>query len=98
MTRDWIGAADVAKLVRKELKIFAGVKFSVRTSKYAGGASVSVSWTDGPTVSRVEEVVGHLHGATFDGRTDMQTAHTSFHEGEGVRFGNDYSFFHRDTS
>src|SRR5690606_34789441 len=53
----YIDAADVAKMIRKNLKSrFPGVKFSVRTSKYSGGASVDVPWFDGPTQREVEEV------------------------------------------
>lgn len=53
---DWVGpvdylpAKDVAVQVRGALgACFSGVKFSVRTSTYSLGASIDVSWTDGPT-------------------------------------------------
>lgn len=32
---------------------FPGVKFGVRSSRFAGGTSISVSWTDGPTETTV---------------------------------------------
>jgi len=46
----YVSVTDTAKEIRKTLKLhFAGVKFSVRSKSYSGGASVNVSWTDGPT-------------------------------------------------
>lgn len=52
-----MNTVERAREIRKELKIkFPGVKFSVRTKKYSGGSSISVSWTDFPTVAAVEEI------------------------------------------
>ena len=49
--------AETAKLIRQSLKeAFTGVKFSVRSSTYSGGASISVSWTDGPNAAQVESI------------------------------------------
>jgi hypothetical protein len=46
---------EVAKLIRKELKNkFPGTKFSVRASRFSLGESISVRWTDFPTVKQVE--------------------------------------------
>ena len=69
----WIDTAEVAKLIRKHLKKnFAGVKFSVRISRYSGGSSVDISWTDGPTTKQVEAVTGPFQGNRFDGMIDLQ--------------------------
>jgi hypothetical protein len=71
--KTYISPADTAKLVRKALKReFPGVKFSVRTSTYAGGASIDVSWTDGPTTKQVDPVIGAYEGADFDGMIDLK--------------------------
>lgn len=95
----YIDAADVAKLVRKELKdAFPGVKFSVRTSKYAGGASIRVNYTDGPLAKAVEAVVGTYKGSTFNGMIDLKEYHDSYLNGETVSFGNDHIFVNRDNS
>lgn len=52
-----MNTVEKAKEIRKELKSkFKGVKFSVRTKKYSGGSSISVSWVDFPTVEAVEEI------------------------------------------
>lgn len=68
----YIPVADTAKLVRKTLKAeFPGVKFSVRSSSYSGGASIDVSWTDGPTWKSVDDVVGIFESRRFDGTIDM---------------------------
>jgi hypothetical protein len=45
----YLSCAETAKLVRKVLKTaFQGVKFSVRSDTYSGGASIDIRWTDGP--------------------------------------------------
>ena len=68
----FIPAAETAKLIRAALKrSFPRTRFSVRTSTYAGGASVDVSWTDGPAVKPVERVTGRYAGGRFDGSIDM---------------------------
>lgn len=68
----YIDAADVAKMLRKRLKAaFPGTTFQVRTSKYAGGASIDVAWQDGPTVKMVEAITNGYKGGGFDGMIDM---------------------------
>lgn len=70
--RDYLSCAETAKLIRAQLKTqFPGVKFSVRSSTYSGGASIDVRWTDGPTEKEVDRVVGPFEGARFDGMIDM---------------------------
>lgn len=69
-----IDTAEVAKMIRVELKkAHAGVKFSVRTDRYAGGSSISVGWTDGPTRDQVEKVTAPFAGARFDGMIDLKS-------------------------
>lgn len=70
--RDWVDTADVAKLVRRQLKIhFPETKFSVRISRYSGGSSIDVRWTDGPTEDAVDPHVKQFSGARFDGMIDL---------------------------
>ena len=67
-----IPAKDVATLVRRALRRdFPEVKFSVRTSTHANGASVQVSWVDGPAHGRVHAVVSQYAGGGFDGMIDL---------------------------
>jgi hypothetical protein len=88
----WIDTADVAKLVRKHLKKeFPGVKFSVRSSRYAGGSSIDVRWTDGPTANAVDKVTAPFSGSKFDGMIDLQYgARTWYCPEHGARTGETY--------
>jgi hypothetical protein len=65
------GAAACAAAIRKELKEkFPGVRFSVRSQTFAGGDSVDIDWTDGPTYEEVEAIVKDYQEGYFDGMTD----------------------------
>ncbi len=60
-----------ATLIRTILRAaFPSTKFSVTTSRGSMCSSVSVRWTDGPTVSRVDSLVGVLESGSFNGMTD----------------------------
>lgn len=75
----YLSVTETAKLVRAALKReFPGAKFSVRSDSYAGGASVRVNWTDGPTVKEVDRVIAPYKGADFDGMVDLKTNNTSW--------------------
>lgn len=68
-----IDAAEAAKMIRAELKrVFkrSGRFFSVRTDKYAGGASIDIRWIDGPTSDEVNKLVRGFSGKRFEGMTD----------------------------
>lgn len=94
-----IGVADTAKLVRVALrKEFPGVTFRVRSKSYSGGASIDVSWQDGPPTKAVERVAKKYQGASFDGMIDLKSYHDSTLDGEAVHFGADYIFCQRDTT
>lgn len=70
----YLSCAETAKLVRAALKReLPGVKFGVRSHTYAGGASINVSWTDGPQSDAVDAVVKRFAGAGFDGMIDLKT-------------------------
>ena len=65
-------AANCAAAIREELKkVFPNVKFSVKSSNFAGGDSVNITWTDGPIVKDVEKVTNKYQYGRFDGMTDM---------------------------
>lgn len=83
--RQYLSCADTAKLLRSHLKRgFPGVKFSVRSHTYAGGASVDVSWTDGPTDAQVSAVTNTYSGARFDGMIDMASYVSHWLEADGT--------------
>ena len=55
----YMSCAETAKFVRTESKKnFPGVKFSVRSSVYSGGASIGVSRVLGPTTKEVDAIAG----------------------------------------
>lgn len=95
----YLSCAETAGLVRRALKeSFPGIKFSVRSSVYAGGASISVGWVDGPNSRQVDAVAGVFSGAYFDGSIDLKGSTQALVDGEVVRFGADYIFTNRDSS
>ena len=69
---EYLSCANTAKLIRVAIKkAFPGIKFSVRSSVYACGASINVDWTDGPSTAAVEQVAKVYAGGEFDGMIDM---------------------------
>jgi Large polyvalent protein associated domain 29 len=87
----YFSCAGTAKLIRQSLKeAFPGVKFSVRSSTYSGGASISVSWTDGPNAAQVESITRGFKASYFDGSIDYQGSIHHMMDGEQVTFGADY--------
>lgn len=73
MKTTYLSCAETAKLIRAALKkAFPATKFGVRSKTYSGGASISVSWTDGPTDREVSAITGGFAGAGFDGMIDLK--------------------------
>ena len=84
----YISATDTAKLVRKALKEqFPGTKISVRTTKYAGGASLDVNWTGGPTTPKVDAVVKGFEGTTPDASGDFCDPVIHEKDGQRIQYG-----------
>ncbi len=82
---EYLTVAQTAKLVRAALKReFPGVKFSVRSDRYAGGASIHVGWTDGPQTAAVDEVVQPYAGSSFDSMADMKTSNYAWLSPDGT--------------
>lgn len=76
---EYLSCAETAKLIRVQLKAkFPGVKFSVKSNVYSGGASIDVGWIDGPTGKMVETVTKPFAGGGFDGMIDMAYSVTAF--------------------
>lgn len=98
MTR-YISTTDTAKMIREALvKTFPGIKFSVRSKSYSGGASVTISWIDGPTENEVDTVAEQFAGATFDPMIDLKSYVVKVIDGERVNFGADFVFCSRNYS
>ncbi len=97
--RKYLSCAETAKLLRQALKeSFPAVKFSVRSSVYAGGASIRVGWIDGPTSKTVESVSGRFSGSYFDGMIDYKGSRYHELDGSPVSFGADFIFTERKLS
>src|SRR5439155_8015255 len=95
--RQYLSAAETAKYVREALKRnFPGVKFSVRSKTYSGGASIDIAWIDGPNTAAVDPIAQRFSGADFDGMQDLKTYHDSVLVSESgprtVHFGADFIF------
>ena len=96
MSKQYLSCAETAKLVRSALKeSFPGVKFSVKSSVYSGGASINVSYVDGPSAAQVKKIVGMFEGSYFDGMTDYKGNKYSSLDGQEVTFGANFIFVNR---
>lgn len=71
----------VRKALRTAFPLHRASTFSIRSSVYSGGASITVRWKDGPSVEDVASVTRHFSGADLNG--------------ERVHFGADYVFTNR---
>ncbi|MBG6192403.1 hypothetical protein IWX64_003375 [Arthrobacter sp. CAN_A212] len=95
----YISAKDTAALIRKDLKAdFPGIKFSVRTNTYSGGASIDVAWTDGPALRSVEAITNHYQGKAPVDQTDHAATVTGELDGEQVHYLADHVFARRRIS
>ncbi|WP_457641242.1 LPD29 domain-containing protein [Persephonella sp.] len=62
-----ITARDLKKMLKR---FFPKTKFYVRTSRYAGGSSVDIRYTDGPALEKVENLL-NWDTKGFDGMYDL---------------------------
>lgn len=94
--RKYLSCAETAKLLRQALKeTFPRIKFSVRSSVYAGGASIRVGWLNGPSADQVKKVTGPFAGSYFDGMIDYKGSRYATLDGKPTRFGADFIFTER---
>ena len=103
LEKEYLTCADTAKLVRKALQSkFPGIKFSVRSKTYSGGASIDVSWDNGPRSEAVKKTIELYEGADFDGMTDLKSYKSSLLASPAgireVHFGADYVFTNRNVT
>lgn len=81
----YIDTVDAAKLLRALLKKnFPGAKFSVKSSRYAGGSSIHIDWENGPCENKVRALTDPYAGARFDGMIDMQSYVTAIMLADGT--------------
>lgn len=99
MSITYVSATDTAALIRKALKAeFPGTRFSVRTEKYSGGATVFVAWTDGPQEGTVAAVTGRFEGSRADATGDFMDPVTQETDGGKVRYGARHIWTERNIS
>jgi len=100
MEKTYYSVTETAKFIRKDLKsAFPGVKFSVRSSSYSGGASIRVYWIDGPTEAQVKDVTRRYVGSTFDGMIDLKSYIDYTDEnGNRIHYGADHVFVERKNT
>ena len=67
-TQSALCARDVKQLLKKE---YPTIQFNVRSSNFANGNSVHVSWNLGPTSDEVDKLVSKYQYGHFDGMIDM---------------------------
>lgn len=92
----YITCVETAKLIRAVLKeSFPAIKFSVKSSQYAGGASISIYYNNGPTEKQVKSVISVFEGSYFDGMQDYKGQNYANLNGEEVKFGADFVFVNR---
>src|SRR5882672_5529511 len=92
---NYISVTDTAKMMRKALKeAFPGIKFSVKSDKYAGGASIDVHWIDGPSVAMVDSLQTrfgadfvHCHRSHSDAAVERAIAQLTRKWGTGAMSG-----------
>lgn len=89
-TRDKNDIVEIARRIRRQLRSeFPGVKFSVRTSRFSGGSSIDVKWTDGPTEKQVKPVAMAVADDKYE---------ASYHIHEDYWSGSHYYHFNRGYS
>ena len=102
MTFVHLTCADTAKALRAALRAeFPGCKFRVTSQTYAGGASIRVTWTDGPSRSRVVALADRFAGADFNAIEDIKEYRrneVTTTDGRTGHPGADYVFCDRDIS
>jgi hypothetical protein len=98
-----VSVTDTAKLIRQILKEkFSKCKFSVKSHKYAGGASINIYYTDFIPSSEIEQVVKRFQRAKsiVEDYKEYQSSLEVSPTGELIKtsYGSDFVFVHRDYS
>ena len=82
---EYLSVVETAKVLRLVLRReFPGVRFSVRSERYANGASITVAWSGGPSREAVNAVTSQYQGAHFDGMIDLMTYRTHWLSPDGA--------------
>lgn len=64
MSNQYTDIVEIARAIRARLReTYPGDTFSVRTSRFSGGASVRIAWLDGPCERAVRETLADIENA-----------------------------------
>jgi hypothetical protein len=97
--KQYLSCAETAVMIRQVLKeSFPGVKFSVRSSVYSGGASINIKYQDGPNADAVKAAVSIFEASYFDGMQDYKGQNYTAIDGQQIWFGADFVFVDRKIS
>jgi len=97
--KNYLSCAETAKMIRSVLKeSFPGVKFSVVSSTYSMGASITIKYNDGPNADAVKAAISIFEGSYFDGMQDYKGQRYAAIDGQEMSFGADYVFVNRYVS
>lgn len=90
MTR-YLTVQETKPIIVTALKeAFPAVRFTLRAKSYSGGASITVTWTDGPDIPAVEAVTKRFEAARFDGMRDYKEHRVHTMNGKEVSYGADF--------
>lgn len=97
---EYVDVTEIAKVVRAKLKAaYPGTKFSVRSSKYAGGASIHINYVDGPDTREVDQMLRPLASVkSFNMDDTVNYGATVLDDGRVVYSGANYIFAQRTHS
>ena len=99
MSKRYIDIAEVAKIIRRELRVaFPGTTFSVRSERYSMGCHITVRWEDGPSIKAVEAITDQRYGSSFDSMTDSSISHDTEFNGELVHFAGSRPYLQREIT
>jgi hypothetical protein len=71
-SKDESSLITACKNIRQELKIvFPGIKFSVRSERFSGGDSITISYNDGALTKEVESITDKYQEGNFDSMEDI---------------------------
>jgi hypothetical protein len=97
--KNYLSCAETAKMIRSVLKeSFPGIKFSVVSSTYSMGASITIKYNDGPNADAVKAAISIFEGSYFDGMQDYKGQRYAAIDGQEMSFGADYVFVNRYVS
>ncbi|MGF1489497.1 MAG: LPD29 domain-containing protein, partial [Prochloraceae cyanobacterium] len=101
---EYISVTETAKIIREQLKKafpkkdYPVLKFSVKCHQYSMGASIDITWIDGPSKKEVEALTNRFEGKKYNIEEDLAESRYDNWKGMKIRWGSDYINCCRNTS